>query len=113
MKTTCLRRCLLTLPLLILTACGPPKPENTAEGGAALARAKNCLGCHAVDRKIVGPAFKDVAARYADDSGAAARLAAKIRAGGAGAWGVLPMPANSQVSEAEAAQLAAWVLAVK
>lgn len=78
-----------------------------------MAQAKNCLGCHAVDRKVVGPAFKDVAAKYAGDSGAAAQLAAKIQAGGAGVWGPVPMPANGQVSETEAAQLAAWVLTLK
>ena len=78
-----------------------------------MAQAKNCLGCHAVDRKVVGPAFKDVAAKYAGDSGAAAQLAAKIQAGGAGVWGPVPMSANGQVSETEAAQLAAWVLTLK
>ena len=78
-----------------------------------MAQAKNCLGCHAVDRKVVGPAFKDVAAKYAGDSGAAAQLAAKIQAGGAGVWRPVPMPTNGQVSETEAAQLAAWVLTLK
>ena len=108
MKTTSLRLFLLALPLF-LVACGPPK----SDGVAALAQAKNCLGCHAIERKVVGPAFKDVAAKYAGDAGAAARLAAKIQAGGAGVWGPVPMPANEQVSETEAAQLAAWVLSQK
>ncbi len=79
----------------------------------ALAQAKNCLGCHAVERKVVGPAFKDVAAKYAGDTGAAAHLAAKIRRGGSGVWGAVPMPANEQVSEEEAKQLAEWVLEQK
>lgn len=78
-----------------------------------MAQAKNCLACHALDRKVVGPAFKDVAAKYAGDSDAAARLAAKIQAGGVGVWGPVPMPANEQVSATEAAQLAAWVLSQK
>ena len=108
MKTIRCRLFLLALPPL-LAACGPPP----SDGLAALAQTKNCLGCHAVDRKVVGPAFKDVAAKYAGDASASARLAAKIRAGGAGVWGPVPMPANEQVSETEAAQLAAWVLTLK
>ena len=77
----------------------------------ALARSKNCMSCHAVERKVLGPAFKDVAARYKGQAGAADMLAAKIRKGGAGVWGPVPMPANNQVSEAEAKALATWVLA--
>jgi len=78
-----------------------------------LARSKNCLACHAVDHKVVGPGFQDVAKKYAADEGAQARLATKILKGGGGVWGVIPMPANSQVSQAEASQLAAWVLSLK
>ena len=79
----------------------------------ALATSKNCMSCHAVDRKILGPAFKDVAAKYKDNKGAADMLAAKIVKGGSGVWGAVPMPANNQVSEAEAKKLAAWVLSTK
>ena len=79
----------------------------------ALATAKNCLACHAADKKVVGPSYKDVAAKYASDKDAASKLAKKIREGGVGAWGQVPMPANPQVSEAEARTLAAWVLATK
>lgn len=79
----------------------------------ALAQEKHCVSCHAIDEKLVGPAFKDVAARYAGQSDAAAKLSAKVVKGGAGAWGVVPMPANSQVSEAEAKQLVQWVLSLK
>ena len=78
-----------------------------------LAKAKNCLACHAVDKKLVGPAYKDVAAKYANDKDAAAKLAKKIREGGVGVWGQVPMPANPQVNEAEAATLAKWVLTLK
>ena len=74
----------------------------------ALATAKNCMACHATDKKLVGPAYKDVAAKYAGDKSAADKLASKIQKGGAGVW-----PANPQVSEAEAKKLAAWVLSVK
>jgi cytochrome c len=76
----------------------------------ALAQAKNCMACHAVERKVVGPAYKDVAAKYKGDKTAVDKLAAKILKGGAGVWGPVPMPANAQVNEAEAKKLAAWVL---
>lgn len=78
-----------------------------------LAKAKNCMACHAVDTKLVGPSYKDVAAKYAGQKDAAAKLADKIIKGGSGVWGAIPMPANAQVNEAEAKKLAAWVLTVK
>ena len=84
-----------------------------ASADEALAKAKNCMSCHAVDKKVVGPAYKDVAAKYAGDKDAAGKLAGKIMKGGSGVWGPVPMPANPQVSEAEAKQLAAWVLTQK
>jgi cytochrome c len=76
----------------------------------ALATAKNCMACHAVDKKLVGPSYKEVALKYAGQKDAVDRLAAKIIKGGAGVWGPVPMPANAQVSEADAKKLAAWVL---
>ena len=79
----------------------------------ALATSKNCMACHAVDKKIVGPGFKDVAAKYKGDKAAADKLAAKIMKGGSGVWGAIPMPANPQVNDAEAKKLAAWVLSAK
>ncbi|VTU19248.1 MULTISPECIES: c-type cytochrome [unclassified Variovorax] len=79
----------------------------------ALASSKNCMSCHAVDRKVLGPSFKDVAAKYKDNKGAVDLLAAKIMKGGSGVWGPVPMPANNQVNEAEAKKLAAWVLSTK
>ena len=79
----------------------------------ALATSKNCMSCHAVERKVLGPAFKDVAAKYKDDKGAVDTLASKIVKGGSGVWGPVPMPANNQVSEADAKKLAAWVLSTK
>lgn len=79
----------------------------------ALATSKNCMACHAVDKKVVGPAFKDVAKKYAGNAKAADMLATKIVKGGSGAWGPVPMPANSQVNEADAKKLAAWVLSLK
>ena len=79
----------------------------------ALATAKNCMACHAVDKKLVGPAYKDVATKYAGQKDAVDRLAAKIMKGGSGVWGPVPMPANAQVNEAEAKKLASWVLTQK
>lgn len=80
---------------------------------ADLAKAKNCLACHATDTKLVGPSYKDVAKKYAGDAKAADMLATKIVKGGVGTWGQIPMPANAQVSEAEAKKLATWVLGMK
>ena len=79
----------------------------------ALATAKNCMACHAVDKKLVGPAYKEVAAKYAGQKDAVDKLAAKIMKGGSGVWGPVPMPANAQVNDAEAKKLAAWVLSQK
>jgi cytochrome c len=79
----------------------------------ALAQSKNCMACHAVENKVVGPAYKDVAAKYKADKTAVDKLAAKIIKGGSGVWGPVPMPANAQVNEAEAKKLAAWVLTLK
>ena len=79
----------------------------------ALATAKNCMACHAVDKKLVGPAYKDVAKKYAGDKTAADKLAAKVIKGGSGVWGAVPMPANPQVSDAEAKKLVAWILSLK
>jgi cytochrome c len=79
----------------------------------ALAKKSNCLACHAVDTKLVGPAYKEVAAKYAGQKGAVDALAAKITKGSSGVWGAIPMPANTQVSDADAKKLAAWVLSLK
>jgi len=78
-----------------------------------LATAKNCMACHTVDKKLVGPAYKDVAAKYAGQKDAAAKLEAKVMKGGAGVWGPVPMPANTQVNAAEAKTLVAWILSQK
>ena len=83
-----------------------------AQADEALAKSKNCMACHAVDKKLVGPAYKDVAAKYKGDAKAPAMLAEKIKAGGKGVWGQIPMPPNNVTPE-EAAKLAAWVLAQK
>ena len=79
----------------------------------ALAQSKNCMACHAADKKLVGPSFKDIAAKYKADNGAVDKLAAKVIKGGSGTWGAIPMPANPQVSDTEAKKLVSWILAGK
>ena len=86
----------------------PPSEERLSI--EELAKAKNCLACHSITAKIVGPAYKDVAAKYAGQAGAEDQLVQKVLTGGAGVWGQVPMPPNSQVTESEARQLVRWVL---
>jgi cytochrome c len=97
--------------LLIMAAMAANSAPAMAD--QALATAKNCMACHAVDKKLVGPSYKDVAKKYAGDAKAADMLATKILKGGSGVWGAIPMPANPQVSDADAKKLAAWVLSQK
>jgi cytochrome c len=80
---------------------------------ADLAQKKNCMACHAVDKKVVGPAYKEVAAKYAGQKDAVDKLAQKVLKGGSGVWGAVPMPANPQVNEAEAKQLVQWIMTLK
>lgn len=101
-----MKRTLITLAMTLSVAA-------PALADQALATSKNCMACHAVDKKLVGPAYKDVAAKYAGQAGAADKLAEKILKGGSGVWGPVPMPANAQVSAAEAKTLATWVLSLK
>lgn len=79
----------------------------------ALATAKNCMACHAVDKKLVGPSYKEVATKYNGQKDVVDKLAVKIMKGGSGVYGPVPMPANTQVNEADAKKLAAWVLSMK
>ncbi|MEJ7804891.1 MAG: c-type cytochrome [Telluria sp.] len=87
--------------------------SSSAMASADLAKAKNCMACHAVASKLVGPAFKDVAAKYAGQKDAESKLVGKVLKGGSGSWGAVPMPANPQVTEAESRALIKWVLAQK
>jgi len=96
------------LSLLILALAAGP-----AFASKDLAQKKNCMACHAVDKKLVGPSYKDVATKYAGQKDAAAKLTQKVLKGGSGVWGAVPMPANPQVTEAEAKALVQWVLTQK
>lgn len=99
--------------LLLLSIVVSGLVSHAAFASADLAKAKNCMSCHAVGSKLIGPAYKDVAAKYAGDAGAEERLTQKVLKGGSGVWGPVPMPANAQVSEAEARTLVKWVLSLK
>ena len=87
--------------------------SGSAMANMDLAKAKNCMACHSVDAKVVGPAYKDVAKKYAGDKTAEAKLVQKVLKGGGGTWGAMAMPANTQVSEAEAHTLVKWILSLK
>lgn len=87
--------------------------SGTAQADEALAKAKNCMACHQIDKKVVGPSYKEVAAKYKGDAKAPAMLADKVIKGGSGAWGAVPMPPNAAVTPDEAKKLVAWVLAQK
>ena len=103
-----MKRVLLTFAALAaVTAAAPAMADE------ALAKAKNCMVCHAVDKKLVGPAYKDVASKYATQKDAVAHLAEKITKGSRGTWGPMPMPPNASVSGEEAKKLASWILAQK
>jgi cytochrome c len=78
-----------------------------------LAKSKNCMACHAVGNKVVGPAYKEVAAKYAGQKDAEDKLVQKVLKGGGGVWGPVPMPPNTQVNEAEAHRLVKWILSLK
>ena len=81
-----------------------------ARADEALAKKYNCLACHQVDKKVVGPAYKDIAKKYKGQSGAPALLAEKVKKGGSGTWGPIPMPPNPAVPDADLKKLVDWIL---
>jgi cytochrome c len=95
---------LLAAAMLVATALPVQASETLAEDN-------NCLGCHSVEEKLIGPAFKDVAAKYKGQKDAAAMLADKVRKGGSGVWGPVKMPANPKISDKDLKAIIAWVLA--
>jgi cytochrome c len=100
---------------IVATACGllsAPTVGVAATDAAALAAKYNCTACHAADKKLVGPSYKEVAAKYAGDAGAAAKLQQKVKNGGSGVWGAIPMPPNN-VPDADLKALVDWILATK
>ncbi len=104
------RRALAALRLLTLASVVIAAPVLADE---KLARSRNCFACHQIESKLVGPAWREVALRYARDPEAELRLARKIREGGSGVWGVIAMAPNPAVSESDARALARWVLSLR
>ncbi len=98
--------------MLTMLACAGIALGGQAQANADLAKSKNCMACHAMDKKVLGPGFKDVAAKYKGQKDAEAKLVASITKGSTGVWGPMAMPPNG-VTPAEAATLAKWVLAAK
>lgn len=85
--------------------------QASADANSDLAQKSGCMACHGVDKKIMGPAFKDVAAKYKGNKEAEAKLVAKVKAGGSGVWGPMPMPANSpRISDADITTMVKWIL---
>jgi cytochrome c len=101
------------MKLLSLVAATALMVAVPALASQELAQKNGCLACHSVDKKVVGPAYKDVAKKYANDKGAAAMLMAKVKKGGSGTWGSVPMPPNPQVKDEDLKKIIAWVLSQK
>ena len=93
-----------------LTALAVALPASASE---ELAKKHACFACHSVDKKLVGPSYKDVAAKYANDKQAEARLVEKVKKGGTGVWGQVPMPPNAAVPDADVRALVKWILSQK
>jgi len=87
--------------------------SGAASADQALAQKSACMSCHGIDKKIVGPAFKEIAKKYADDKSAHAMLVEKVKVGGKGVWGPIPMPPSPQVKPEEASKIIDWVLSLK
>jgi cytochrome c len=87
--------------------------SGAASADQALAQKNACMSCHGIDKKIVGPAFKEVAKKYAGDATAQEKLVAKVKTGGKGVWGPIPMPPSPQVKPEDASKIIAWVLSLK
>lgn len=83
-----------------------------AQANETLLKKYNCTACHAIDKKVVGPAYKDVAKKYKGDKGAAAKLVQKVKKGGSGVWGPIPMPPNPAVSDADLKKMVDYILAL-
>ena len=94
-------------------AAAAPAGALDQKSAEALMQKNGCAACHGIDKKIVGPAYVDVAAKYRGDKNALAQLSQKVKAGGSGVWGAIPMPPNAQVSDADIKSLVSWILTLK
>lgn len=104
---------LATLTGAALVAAGSTQAAMDNAAAEAMMKKDGCAACHSIDKKIVGPAYVDVAAKYKGDAGAAAKLEAKVKAGGSGVWGPVPMPPNASVPDADIKALVGWILTLK
>jgi cytochrome c len=102
-----MRRMKVLIAALSVTGVVLAAPAHADE---ALAKKHNCLACHQLDKKVVGPAYKDIGKKYKGQSGAPAMLAEKVKKGGSGTWGPMPMPPNPTVPDADVKKLVDWIL---
>jgi cytochrome c5 len=102
-------------PAAAAAATPTPKASGPLDmnSGLAMMQKDGCVACHSVDKKILGPAYQDVAAKYKGDAGAPAKLMQKVKMGGSGVWGQIPMPPNAQVSDDDIKALVSWILTLK
>jgi len=103
----------LSMLVFAVALAGAGAGAAQAQDAAALLKKDGCTACHAIDKKVVGPAYNDVAAKYKGDAGAAAKLADKVKKGGSGVWGPVPMPPNTAVPDADIKTMVAYILALK
>ncbi len=104
---------LATIAGLALAASGTAHATLDKAAAEAMMKKDGCAACHSIEKKIVGPAYADVAAKYKGDKNAAAMLAKKVKTGSTGVWGQIPMPPNAAVSDADAKALVEWILTLK
>ena len=100
----------LLATLVAHAICATSAFAAEASAGQALAQKSGCLACHSVDKKVLGPSYKDVAAKYKSDKGAAAKLIAKVKTGGSGTWGDMAMPPNAHVKDEDIKTIVEWIL---
>ena len=103
----------MKVTMLVLAAALSAAGAAQAQDATALLQKSGCTACHALDKKVIGPAYHDVAAKYRADAGAAAKLAEKVKKGSTGVWGPVPMPPNAAVPDADIKTMVAYILALK
>ena len=109
-----MKKILIAVAALAPMLAGSVSSANAADEAKAkqLAQKYNCLACHAVDKKLVGPSYKEIAKKYQGDGGAEAKLVSKVKSGGGGVWGSIPMPPNN-VPEGDIKTMVEWILSMK
>ena len=96
-----------------LCACSAAQAALDNAAAEALMKKSGCVACHSIDKKVIGPAYQDVAAKYKGDKDAVAKLTDKVKKGGVGVWGQIPMPPNTHVSDDDIKSLVGWILTLK